>query len=99
MQSNFIVPLYRSLYCQHQERIVSVMNGIVMDQEKFAAARRASGLTVDRAAQVCEVSRPTYTSRERYPLDFRLSELARLYEALDDTGKRLLLEAVNSTFA
>ena len=79
MQSNFIVPLYRSLYCQHQERIVSVRNGIVMDQEKFAAA--------------------TYTSRERYPLDFRLSELARLYEALDDTGKRLLLEAVNSTFA
>lgn len=69
-----------------------------MDTEKFAAARRAAGLTVDKAAQVCEVSRPTYTSRERYPLDFRLSELARLHEALDETGRRLLLEAVHSTF-
>lgn len=70
-----------------------------METEKFAAARRASGLTVERAAQVCDVSRPTYTSRERYPLDFRLSELSTLYDALDDIGKKLLLEAVESTFA
>lgn len=69
-----------------------------METEKFAAARRATGLTVERAAAVCDVSRPTYNARERYPLDFRLSELSALYDALDDTGKRLLFEAVTSVF-
>ena len=69
-----------------------------MENEKFAAARRASGLTVERAAAVCGVSRPTFGSRERYPLDYRLSELQALYKALLDTGNRLLVEAVNSVF-
>lgn len=69
-----------------------------MEVEMFGAARRASGLTVDKAAQICNISRPTYTSREHTPLDFRLSELSALYDSLDNIGKKLLLEAVNSTF-
>lgn len=79
-------------------RTHNAFGGGVMDTEKFAAARRASGLTVEHAAAVCGVSRPTFNARERYPLDYRLSELGALYGALDDTGKRLLREAVNSVF-
>ena len=69
-----------------------------MDKSLFSAARRASGLTVDGAAQICGVSRPTYNAREKDPETFRLGELAILYENLDHTGRELLLRAVNSTF-
>ena len=60
----------------------------------FGAARRASGLTADRAADVCGVSRPTYNSRESDPGQFRLCELARLYSSLDGTGRELLMRGV-----
>lgn len=69
-----------------------------MELEKFGAARRASGLTIDKAAVACGVSRPTYNAREHNPLDFRLGELVKLNGALDDTGKRLLREAIESVF-
>ncbi len=70
-----------------------------METEMFGAARRASGLTVEKAAAACGVSRPTYNERENCPLDFRLSELVSLYGSLSDIGKELLLKAVNSAFA
>ena len=69
-----------------------------MEIEKFGAARRASSLTVEKAASLCGVSRPTYNARERNPLDFRLCELRSLYDSLDDIGKRLLFEGVVSVF-
>lgn len=69
-----------------------------METEMFGAARRASGLTVDKAAAACKVSRPTYNERERYPLDFRLGELVNLYGSLDAIGKELLVKAINSAF-
>ena len=57
----------------------------------FGAARRASGITVDRAAEVCKVSRPTINSREKDPMQFRLCELAALYSEFDATGRELLM--------
>lgn len=69
-----------------------------MDSKLFSAARRASGITVEKAAEACGVSRPTFNARERNPLDFRLSELKLLYSGLDETGRRLLLEAITSVF-
>lgn len=60
----------------------------------FAAARRASGVTIDRAAEVCGVSRPTVVSRERDPGQYRLCELASLYAELDATGRELLMRGV-----
>ena len=60
----------------------------------FAAARRASGVTIDRAAEVCGVSRPTVVSRERDPSQYRLGELASLYVELDETGRELLMRGV-----
>ena len=69
-----------------------------METELFGAARRASDLTVERAAAACGVSRPTYNAREHYPLDFRLSELVSLYDVLNDIGKELLMKGVTSAF-
>ena len=51
-------------------------------------------MTVDRAAEVCKVSRPTYNSRESDPGQFRLCELSRLYASLDGTGRELLMRGV-----
>lgn len=60
----------------------------------FAAARRASGLSVEQACRICGVSRPTYNSRERDPSQYRLCELASLYAELDETGRELLMRGV-----
>ena len=60
----------------------------------FAAARRASGLSVEQACHVCGVSRPTLVSRERDPSQYRLCELRALYAELDATGRELLMRGV-----
>lgn len=61
----------------------------------FGAARRASGLTIDEAAEAFGVSRPTYNSRERDPIGFRLEELRRLHASLDEVGRELLMRGVD----
>lgn len=61
---------------------------------QFAAARRASGLTCEAAARAAGVSRPTLASREADPGQYRLEELRGLLAAMDGTGRRLLVEAV-----
>lgn len=60
----------------------------------FGAARRASGLTVERAAASCGITRPTYNARERDPVEFRLSELSALYADLDAEGRSMLERGV-----
>lgn len=67
-----------------------------MASNMFSAARRASGISVDSAAEVVGVSRPTMTARERDSSTWRLGELRALYDAMDDLGKELLLRAVKS---
>lgn len=62
--------------------------------ELFAAARRASGLTVEAAASACGVSRPTLTARERDPLSYRLGELRGLYALMSEAGRGLVLRGV-----
>lgn len=61
---------------------------------QFAAARRASGLTCEAAARAAGVSRPTLSAREARPGEYRLDELRGLLSAMDGTGRRLLMEAV-----
>lgn len=67
----------------------------MIDSEKFAAARRASGLTIEDAAMTCGITRQTYSIRERNAGDFRLQEISKLSSALNDSGKALLKEALN----
>lgn len=70
-----------------------------LDGEKIAAARRASNLTIAKAAEICEISKPCYIQREKNPDMFRMHEIAHLYEALSDTAKPIFREAVSSVFA
>lgn len=71
---------------------------MLIDGEKVAAARRASGMTIERAATICEISKPCYVMREKDPMMFRMHEIAHLYEALTDTAKPIFRDAVDSVF-
>lgn len=66
--------------------------------EKFAAARRASNLTVENAAAICGISVPTYIDRERNPLMFRLHEVKSLYGGMTDTAKKIMRDAMGDIF-
>lgn len=66
--------------------------------EKFKAARKASDLTLDKAAELVDMSKPGYINREAKPSQFRLHELESLYQGLNETGKKILVEAVNDIF-
>lgn len=69
-----------------------------MQENLFVAARKASGVTQHQAAEVSDVSVGTYAQRERRPQDFRLGELAALYDVYGDGAKTILLDAVRSFF-
>lgn len=68
------------------------------DENLFVAARRASGLSQLKAANICGVSAATYVSREKTPGDFRLDELVTLYKNLGENSREILLSAVSSLF-
>lgn len=63
-------------------------------ENKFRAARKASDMTLNAAAEACGVSKPTYAQHEQEPKDFRLSEIRGLYSSASDTAKPILLEGV-----
>lgn len=63
-------------------------------ENKFRAARKASDMTLNVAADVCGVSKPTYVQHEGEPSDFRLSELRGLYSGMSETARPILLDAV-----
>ncbi|MEG1907672.1 MAG: hypothetical protein RR178_09425 [Gordonibacter sp.] len=65
---------------------------------KFGAARRASGLTAEKAATICNFTPPTLIEREKNPASWRLGELLLLHDAMTDTAKAILIEAVNDIF-
>lgn len=65
-----------------------------MHEDKFAAARRASGMTCEHAGTTCGISRVTYQQRESSPEDFRLSELRSLYQDMSQTAKPILFDAI-----
>ena len=71
---------------------------VQIDGEKVAAARRASGLTIEKAASICGISKPSYISREENPMSFRVHELEHLYAAMTDTAKPILHDAVLAIF-
>lgn len=70
----------------------------LIESTKFYAARRASGLTLDDAASVCGISRPSYVSRESAPGTFRLEEIHSLYENMNEDGRLLVREGLKDLF-
>lgn len=71
---------------------------MALDSEKVSAARRASGITVEKAATICGISKPSYISREKNPSTFRIEELENLYSSMTETAKPILRDAVVDIF-
>lgn len=71
---------------------------MTINGEEFASARRAAGISLEKAASICGVTRPTYTLREQNPGDYHLSDLVGLYEHMNEPGRKLLRDAVRSLF-
>lgn len=65
---------------------------------KIKEARRASGLSVEAASRAADISPGAYRVREDDPGFFRLRELAGVYASMNDTGKRLMHEALDDIF-
>lgn len=63
-------------------------------ENRFRAARKASDMTLERAAASCDVSKATYVQHEQMPGDYRLSELRGLYSHMTETARPILLDAV-----
>ena len=75
-----------------------ITKGGNMVDNKFGAARRASGMTIGKAAECAGLSAPTYLLREKNPGSFRLRELKGMYDSMSDTAKPILLEAISEFF-
>lgn len=67
-------------------------------KSKFEAARRASGLTQEKAAELVKLSKQGYINREKEPIHFRLCEIEGLYNGMTDTAKPILRDAVMDIF-
>ncbi len=67
--------------------------------EKFVAARRASGKTIAQMTELAGLrSTNTYLGREDDPMQFRLSELKGMYDNVDEIAQSLLRDAVTDIF-
>ena len=66
--------------------------------DKISAARRASRMTVDRAADLAGVTAQIIIAREKDPTQWRLCELKGVYQGLDDIGKKIFKDGVNEIF-
>ena len=66
--------------------------------DSIVAARKAAGMTLEDAARVCGVTRQTYKGREFSPREFRLGELADMYESMSDPARLLMRNAVAEIF-
>lgn len=68
------------------------------NSNKFRAARRASGMTIEKAAKLANLSVPSYVSREKSPMDFRLCELEGVYSGLSEVAKPIFFSGVTEIF-
>lgn len=61
-------------------------------------ARIASGLSQTQAANLLDVSLPTYAARERLPMSFTVDELKNLLDGFSDEGKALIRGFISDIF-
>lgn len=71
---------------------------MTISNEKFIAARKASGMSLDYASEKAKLSKQCYINREKHPEQFRLSELAGVYDSMSDTARPILKSAVEDIF-
>ncbi len=61
-------------------------------------ARVASGMNQKQAAELLEISLPTYAARERLPRSFTIDELKTLFDNFADEGKSILKGFITDIF-
>ena len=72
---------------------------VEIKKEPFISARRASFMTHEEAASICGIkARQTYALREENPRDLTLGNLVDIYAAMNESGRKLLRDAVASLF-
>ncbi len=72
---------------------------MVLDSEKFIAARRASGMTLEQVTKAAGLgSVNTYIAHEKAPTQFRLQEIAGMYSGMNNIAKGILKDAVGDIF-
>lgn len=69
-----------------------------IENEKFVAARKAAGMSLEAASEKAKLSKQCYINREKHPEQFRLCELVGVYRSLSDTAKPILRSAVEEIF-
>lgn len=73
------------------------MSGIASDQA-IKLARVASGMNQSQAADLLDISLPTYAAREKLPLSFTVDELKILLNGFSDDGKVLIRGFISDIF-
>lgn len=68
------------------------------ESKLIKAARVASGMTQEQAANIIDSSVPTYIAREKVPKAFTVDELERLYLSFNDDGKKIVSTFVGDIF-
>lgn len=72
---------------------------VQVSSEPFVAARRASFITQDAAAEICGMkARQTFALREDNPRDMTLGNLTDIYAEMNESGRKLLRDAVAALF-
>lgn len=65
---------------------------------RIKAARKASGLSIEKAAKACGLSYSGYFRHEANPDEFRLGELRKLYMNLSEPGREIFAEGIGKIF-
>lgn len=68
------------------------------EENLFAAARKASGMSQATAASICDISAASFGAREKSPGEFRLKELMALHKKLGASSREILKSAIDSLF-
>ncbi|MBQ6491092.1 MAG: hypothetical protein IJI88_02335 [Atopobiaceae bacterium] len=72
---------------------------MALNSEKFAAARRASGMTYAQIAEAAGLkSTSTYAAHEEAPTQFRLEEIVGMYGSMNEIAQGILKDAVCDIF-
>ena len=74
-----------------------MINGL--SENKFTIARRASGFSLEEVTKIAGLkSISTYVTHEKDPSLFRLSEISKIYKAMNPEAQYILKSAVDDIF-
>ncbi len=72
--------------------------GEIVGNQAVKLARVASGMNQSQAAELLDISLPTYAAREKLPRSFTVDELNVLLNGFSDEGKVLIRAFIRDIF-